>query len=171
MTRDDAAAAELLPLVYDEMRGLAKGHLARERRDHTLGPTALVHEAYLRLAGEDREWKSRSHFLAAAAIAMRHVLVDYARRRGAKKRGSGGNRVTLHTADVPGTDRELEVLEIDELLRQLATLDERKSRVVELRFFAGMSLEEIAEALDVARSTVAEDWTVARAWLASRLEA
>lgn len=161
-----------LPLVYDELKGLARGYLRGERGGHTLQPTALVHEAYLRVAGGAVDWNDKVHFLAAAATAMRRVLVDHARRRGAGKREGAREKVTLGTEAMGiGRDRDLEILELDDLLNRLAALDARKAKVVELRFFAGLGLDEVATALDVARSTVAADWAVARAWLASELGA
>ncbi len=170
-TRGDAeVASQLLPRVYGELRAVAARYLDRERADHTLQPTALVHEAYVRLAHHDRQWRGSVHFLAAAAVAMRCVLVDHARAKRADKR-NGGARVDLATGGGPDARRECEVLELDDLLARLRQLDARKARVVELRFFAGMTNDQIAEVLDVARSTVAEDWAVARAWLASQLGA
>ena len=174
MHGDRVAADELLPRVYDELKRIATAFLAHERAGHTLQPTALVHEAYLKLIGREKAWQGRVHFEAAAAAAMRRILVDHARKRGAQKRGQGGERVELESAEARemagalghGT---LEVLELDQLLGELAELDPRKARVVELRFFAGMTNEQIAEALGVARSTVADDWAVSRAWLASRI--
>lgn len=169
-TRGDAAAAsQMLPRVYGELRHLAAAYLERERNGHTLQPTALVHEAYVRLARAERPWNGSVHFLAAAAVAMRRVLVDYARRRRADKR-DGGHRVDLADDLAPADRREMELLELDDLLDRLRQVDPRKARVVELRFFAGMSNEQVAEALDLSRSTVAEDWVVARAWLASALK-
>jgi len=176
---DSRAAADLLPLVYDELRALAAQRLRRERGDHTLQPTALVHEAYMRLVGPEGSeasavWRTRAHFMALAARAMRRVLVDHARRRAAAKRGGSGDAraraaglLAEEVAD-PHAGPE-EVLALEELLVRLAALDERKARVVELRVFAGMTGEDIAEALGVARSTVADDWAVARAWLASEM--
>lgn len=166
---DAAAADQLLPLVYDELRALASAYLARERSAHTLQPTALVHEAYVRLVSADTAWTGRAHFLAVAAIAMRRVLVDHARRRNADKRGGGVDRVELLDADTRTDRRDMQILELDELLRRLEALDPRRARVVELKFFAGMTNEQIAEALGLARSTVADDWTVARAWLAAEM--
>jgi RNA polymerase sigma-70 factor (ECF subfamily) len=166
---DASATQKLLPLVYDELRRLAADYMKNERHDHTLQPTALVHEAYLRLVGSDQVWKGRSHFLAAAAVSMRRVLVDHARGRSAAKRGDRDGRITLAPDIAPSTDRDLDVLELDDLLAELARKDARKAKVVELRFFAGMTNDQIAEVLGTARSTVAEDWTVARAWLASRI--
>lgn len=165
---DAKAAADLLPLVYDEMRDIAARYMAEERAHHTLQPTALVHEAYLRLVGSQQDWQGRAHFLAAAAVSMRRVLVDHARRRAAEKR-RGGERITLSPDVAASAESDLDVLELDGLLTLLAARDPRKAKVIELRFFAGMTNEQIAEALGVARSTVAEDWTVARAWLATRL--
>lgn len=168
-TRGDAeVAAQLLPKVYGELRNVAASYLDRERAGHTLQPTALVHEAYVRLAGADRQWNGSVHFLAAAAVAMRCVLVDHARSKRTAKR-DGGARVDLATGGGPDLRRDYELLELDDLLERLRQLDARKARVVELRFFAGMTNDQIAEVLDVARSTVAEDWAVARAWLASQL--
>lgn len=170
-TRGDAGvAAQLLPEVYGEMRRVASSYLDRERANHTLQPTALVHEAYVRLAHGSRRWNDSVHFLAAAAVAMRCVLVDHARAKRTDKR-DGGARVDLATGGGPDARREYELLELDDLLERLRQLDARKARVVELRFFAGMTNEQIAEVLDVARSTVAEDWAVARAWLAAQLGA
>jgi RNA polymerase sigma-70 factor, ECF subfamily len=168
---DSGAISQLLPLVYEEMRALAAGYMQRERGNHTLQPTALVHEAYLRLVGSDQIWKGRAHFLAAAAVSMRRVLVDHARRRGADKRGAAHDRITLSAEIASSERRDTDVLELDELLTRLAAKDARKAKVVELRFFAGMTNDQIADVLDVARSTVAEDWTVARAWLAAQLGA
>jgi RNA polymerase sigma factor (TIGR02999 family) len=172
---DKVAAAHLLPQVYAELKRVAGKYLSQERRDHTLQPTALVHEAYLRLSSA-QAWHGRVHFLAAAAVAMRRVLVDHARRRAADKRAAG-ERIAMPTesqldapADAQAHARELRLLEFDELLEHLRRLDERKARVVELRFFGGLTNEQIADVLGCARSTVAEDWTVARAWLATRVQ-
>ena len=170
-TRGDAAVASaLLPKVYGEMRNVAAAYLDRERAGHTLQPTALVHEAYVRLANGNRQWNDSVHFLAAAAVAMRCVLVDHARAKRADKR-DGGARVDLATGGGPDARRECDLLELNDLLDRLRQLDARKARVVELRFFAGMTNDQIAEVLDVARSTVAEDWAVARAWLATQFGA
>lgn len=154
-------------LVYDELRRLATRGLQDQAPGHTLQPTALVHEAYLKLAErEDPPWRDRTHFLATAATAMRHILVDHARARGTEKRGGGWNRITLddHLGSVG--EREVDLLSLDEVLATLADLDERKARVVELRFFAGMSIDDAAEALEVSRQTVTNDWRFARAWMA-----
>ena len=142
--------------------------MRRERADHTLQPTALVHEAYLKVANRD-EWKSATHFRAVASNAMRQVLVDHARRRGRQKRG--GNRVTLTTDIAFEFDRDVEVLALDDALNALAQLDERKARVVELRFFGGLTARETGEVLGIAQKTVEADWYFARAWLHQRLDA
>lgn len=166
------ALDELLPLVYDELRALAAAYLRRERADHTLQPTALAHEAWLRLVDADQvHWQGRSHFLGIAARVMRRVLIDHARRVGARKRGGGRRRVTLSEATPLLDQEEVDVLALDEALTELAALDERKARVVEFRFFSGMSMREVAEALGVSQTTAEEDWYFARAWLARRLGA
>ncbi len=161
---------DLLPLLYDELRALAGAFLRRERSDHTLQPTALAHEAWLRLVDADQvNWQGRSHFLGIAARVMRRVLIDHARRVGAEKRGGGRRRVTLSEATPLLGQDEVDVLALDEALTELASLDERKARVVESRFFAGMNMREVAEALGVSQTTAEEDWYFARAWLATRL--
>jgi RNA polymerase sigma factor (TIGR02999 family) len=164
-------ADEVSPWLYDELRRLAARQLGRERPDHTLSPTALVHEAYLRLVGDAQlDWKERSHVLAAAAGAMRRVLVDHARRHGAAKRGRGWRRITLD--ETVAADRpEVEFLDLNNALEKLAKLDERGARIVELRFFAGLTLDETAEAIGVSRRTVASDWAMARSWLSRELSA
>ncbi len=167
---DRVAAAELLPIVYEELRRLAAGYMRQQRREHTLQPTALVHEAYVKLIHEaDTDWNDRGHFMAVAARAMRQVLVDYARRRGARKRGGDAVRVTLSALPAGCGSQELDLVEIEELLEHLGELDERKSRVVELRFFGGLTNEEIARVLEVSLRTVEGDWYVARAWLRREL--
>jgi RNA polymerase sigma factor (TIGR02999 family) len=165
----DLATATLLPLVYQELRLLAAKYISRKQVGISVQPTALVHEAYLRMADGRREWRSEAHFMAIAAIAMRNVLVDHARRKTAQKRGGGVANITLGSCEAVIADKGMEVLELDELLTRLAQLDPRRARVVELKFFAGMTNEQISEALDIARSTVADDWAVARAWLAAEL--
>ncbi|MEK6701925.1 MAG: sigma-70 family RNA polymerase sigma factor [Planctomycetota bacterium] len=166
---DENAVAQLLPLVYEELRRLARSYLGSERSGHTLQATALVHEAYVRLIGSDQVWTGRAHFMAVAAVAMRRVLVDHARRRKADKRGGDAARLELTDADAAEYRRDIKVLELDDLLEKLARLDPRRARVVELKFFAGMTNEQIAEVLGIARSTAAEDWAVARAWLAAEM--
>jgi RNA polymerase sigma factor (TIGR02999 family) len=172
----DAAAIErLLPLVYEELRGIAHAQLRHERQGHTLNTTALVHEAYFRLVDLERvPLQGRAHFFAIAARAMRQILINYAVRRKAAKRGGGQQPVVLDDADaLPDalTDAQAEeVLALDEALQRLVLLDERQARVVELRFFAGMDIEETAAALGISPATVKRDWTVARAWLNRELK-
>ena len=162
--RNDLEA--LLPLVYDELRRLAHHHLRNERPDHTLQSTALVHEAYFRLVGQELpQWESRAHFFAIAAQLMRQILVDYARRRRSSKRGSGVCRLTLDDAVALPRRKDVDVVALDDALNTLAEVDPRQSRVVELRFFAGLSLEETSEVMGIATATVQRDWTAARAWL------
>jgi RNA polymerase sigma factor (TIGR02999 family) len=161
-----AAFDALLPLVYKELRRQAHFQLRNERPDHTLQSAALVNEAYLRLVGANPpQWESRTHFFAIAAQLMRQILVDYARRHGSVKRGGNACKVTLEDATVTPRRTPLDVIAMDDALRSLARIDARQSRVVELRFFAGLSLEEISEALEIAPATVQRDWTAARAWL------
>jgi RNA polymerase sigma factor (TIGR02999 family) len=163
---DRNALDALLPLVYQELRRLAHFQLQRERQDHTLQTAALVHEAYLRLIGlNPPRWESRTHFFAIAAQLMRQILVDYARRHVAVKRGGGACKVSLEEATLVSKQKDVDVLSLDDALKALAKIDPRQSRVVELRFFAGLSLEEISEALEIAPATVQRDWTAARAWL------
>lgn len=167
--RGEASLAGMLPLVYDELRALAARQLSRQRPDHTLQPTALINEAYLRLAGQDYEsWKDRREFVIVAATVMRRVLVDYARRRHAEKRPQDHRRADIDESE-PGQVFGLELIAIDEVLEQLAEIDERQARIVELRYFAGLSMEETAETMDLSRSTVAREWRMARAWLKRRL--
>ena len=163
---DREALDALLPLIYDELHRLAHHHLRNERSDHTLRSTALVHEAYFRLVGQDfPQWQSRSHFFAVAAQLMRQILVDYARRRGASKRGSGVCMLTLDDAVALPQRKDLDIVALDDALNTLSEIDPRQSRVVELRFFAGLSLEETSEVMGIATATVQRDWTAARAWL------
>jgi RNA polymerase sigma-70 factor (ECF subfamily) len=160
------ASARLMPLVYKELRRLAQTYLRSERPDHTLQPTALVHEAYLRLIDQNRvEWQNRSHFYAVAAQMMRRILIDHARAHASEKRGGSGKRLSLDEASFLPGERAADLLELDEALKQLAITDERKSRVVELRFFGGLSVKETAEVLGVHTATVERDWVVAKAWL------
>lgn len=161
-------AEDLLPEIYSALRTIAERFLSRERPDHTLQPTALVHEAFLRLSDKDQRYLDAPHLLATAATAMRRILVDHARRRCAKKRGHREAHAEPEELADPLSEREATVLELDELIARLTALDERKARVVELRLFGGMTLDQVAAALGLARSTIADDWSVARAWLASR---
>jgi RNA polymerase sigma-70 factor, ECF subfamily len=167
---EQAALHAVTPLVYAELRQLARRALRRERQDHTLQTTALVHEAYIRLVGHDRtQWQTRAHFSAVAAQAMRRILVDEARRRLAAKRPDPAQRVELDEQwQLPAQPGEL--LALDDALGRLAALDARQARVVELKFFAGMELDEIAAALDVGTATVTRDWRLARGWLFRALE-
>jgi RNA polymerase sigma factor (TIGR02999 family) len=170
----DAQAGErLMPVVYQMLRRQAARYLRRERRDHTLPATALVHEAYLRLVGGHAAWVNRAHFFAMAARVMRQVLVDHARRYGAAKRGGGWTRVSLEGVDAapPGLEGELDLVALDAALEELAEMDAAKARVVELRFFGGLSLEETASALGVSVSTVTRQWRLARAWLHRKIVA
>jgi RNA polymerase sigma factor (TIGR02999 family) len=163
---DRAALDALVPVVYKELRRLAHFELRKERPNHTLQSTALVHEAYFRLVGQDLpQWESRTHFFAIAAQLMRQILVDHARRRRASKRGSGVCMLTLDDATALAQRKDVDVVAIDDALNTLAEIDPRQCRVVELRFFAGLSLEEISEVMGIATATVQRDWTAARAWL------
>lgn len=156
----------VFPLVYDELHNVAQRQLRSERTDHTLSATALVHEAYLRLAGADGiEWSSRAHFFAVAARAMRRILINHAEARNSQKRGGQWQRVEL-SADAAAThDEDVALIDLDRALTRLAALDERQCRIVECRYFAGMSIEETAAGLDISVATVKRDWTMARAWL------
>jgi RNA polymerase sigma factor (TIGR02999 family) len=163
---DRTALDALVPVVYKELHRLAHCELRKERPDHTLQSTALVHEAYFRLVGKNLpQWESRTHFFAIAAQLMRQILVDYARRHRASKRGSGVCMLTLDDAISLAKRKDVDVIAIDDALNTLAEIDPRQSRVVELRFFAGLSLEEISEVMGIATATVQRDWTAARAWL------
>jgi RNA polymerase sigma factor (TIGR02999 family) len=163
---DAKALDALLPLVYKELRCVARSQLRQERPDHTLQSAALVHEAYLRLVGlNPPQWESRAHFFAIAAQVMRQILVDYARRRRAAKRGGTVCKISVENAAMLSGQKDVELIALDDALHSLAKLDARQSRVVELRFFAGLSLEEISAALEIAPATVQRDWTAARAWL------
>lgn len=167
----DAAALEsLLPLVYDELRRLAASRLRRERPDHTLTPTSLVHEAYLRLTGgQPVDWQGRAHFFGVAARVMRRILVEHARHRTRQKR-SRQNEVSLDPELQPIEEAPSEeILAVDEALERLATLDARQARIVELRYFVGLSIEETADAVGISPATVKRDWSIARAWLQREL--
>jgi RNA polymerase sigma factor (TIGR02999 family) len=167
---DEAAAAQLLPLVYDELHALAERLLRREPADLTLQPTALVHEAYLKLVDQTRvQWQDRTHFFAVAAQAMRRILVDAARGRQAAKRGEGWQKITLDEAVAIFPERDVELLALDDALQKLSDLDPRQGQVVQLRFFAGLTSAEVADVLRVSTRTVEDDWRMARAWLRREL--
>jgi RNA polymerase sigma-70 factor, ECF subfamily len=167
---DKQAEERLIPLVYSELRGLAAYYLRGERPDHTLQPTALVHEAYMRLTRmENVDWQSRSHFFATAATAMRRILVDHARAQRAEKREGFREAISLDDALVISPGRSPDLITLDEALDRLVQLDERQSRIVELRFFGGLREEEIAQALGISVRTVKRDWRVAKAWLYDEL--
>jgi RNA polymerase sigma factor (TIGR02999 family) len=165
---DEDALRELLPLVYAELRRQAARHLRRERRDHTLQTTGLIHEAYLKLVDQRRvKWESRTHFYAIASQLMRRILVDYARTRHRAKRGGDDVRLSISAAaeKAASEPKPVDLIALDEALTRLAAIDEQQSRVVELRYFSGLSLEETAEILNVSRATAAREWSMAGAWL------
>lgn len=163
---DKAALDRLTPLVYDELRRIAHRYVQRERDGHTLQTTALVHEAYLRLAGQQKvDWQNRAHFFAVTAQVMRHILIDHARRRRYAKHGGEVEQIPIENAAVMSMRRADELIALEEALDELAQLDQRKSRVVELRYFGGLSLEETAEVLEISVMTVRRDWRAAKAWL------
>ena len=168
-TGDQQANAQLAPLIYDELRRTAAYYMRAERPDHTLQATALVHETYLKLVGQDIDWQSRAHFFAVAAQVMRRVLVDYARATKADKRAGKLVRIPLESALVYAEEQSGELIALDEALERLGQWDPRQSRIVELRFFAGLSVEETAEVLGISMRTVKRDWSMARAWLYSEL--
>jgi RNA polymerase sigma factor (TIGR02999 family) len=169
---DSKALDDLMPLVYREMRDLAARSLRRERAHHTLQSTALVHEAYLRLVHYDRiDWRSRAHFLAVAATIIRQILVDHARTRMRAKRGGGNLFLQLEESVAGAPQPELNLVALDDALLDLARLDQQQAKVVELRFFGGLSIEETAEVLSISDSTVKRDWAVAKSWLFRELGA
>jgi RNA polymerase sigma factor (TIGR02999 family) len=166
-----AIVDSLMPLVYDELRAMAHRHMQRERDDHTLVTTALVHEAYLNLIkNEQLDWQSRAHFFSMAAIAMRRILVDHARQRAAEKRGGGGAMVTFDEQQIAREVPPEEFLDLDEALQRLASLDPRQATVVTYKFFGGLTHEEIAEVLGVSVPTVHRDWRLARLWLSREMK-
>jgi RNA polymerase sigma-70 factor, ECF subfamily len=171
MAKGDSGAAEkLLPLVYSELHRLAASYMRRERPDHTLQATALINEAYLRLTKEDGEWNSREHFIGMAANVMRHVLVDYARAHKAKQRDGGLKRVELKDDLAISPEKIEEVVALDEALTRLESLHPRQGKVVEMRYFGGLSVEQIASLLGVSERSVKRDWSLARIWLFRELE-
>lgn len=167
---DRSSLDRLLPLVYNELRSVAANQLRSERDDHTLQATALVHEAYIRLL-EQREvdWCNRAHFFSIAAEMMRRILVNYAVQRSARKRGSGATRIALDDVASFAEGRDFDLVALDDALKTLSRLDEMQARIVELRFFGGLTIEEAAEVLDVSESTVKREWRMAKAWLKTQL--
>ena len=169
---DAQALDDLMPAVYDELRRMAHRHMARERPDHTLQATALVNEVYLQMQDQrGAQWKNRAQFFAVAAQMMRHILVDYARRHTRAKRGGGAQHVTLDEAMLVSKSNTDQLLALDDALQKLEQIDKRRSQVAVMRFFAGLSVEEIAQALSISVETVTRDWRTARAWLRNELSA
>jgi RNA polymerase sigma-70 factor, ECF subfamily len=168
---DEHAAEQLLPLVYKELHRLAKAYMRRERSDHTLQPTALINEAYLRLARENIDWQSRQHFIGVAANVMRHLLVDHARAHNAERRAGELDRVELEEGFMMSRERSKEVIALHDALSTLEGVDPRQSKVVELRYFGGFSVEEIAEILDISPRSVKRHWALARIWLFKHMAA
>jgi RNA polymerase sigma factor (TIGR02999 family) len=169
---DPAAAARLMELVYAELRALAGDYARRQRADHTLQPTALVHEAFLKLVDADEAaWNDRAHFFAVAATAMRQILTDHARAKRAQKRGGEWDKVTLSDVSTAGAKNAIDLIALDDALTELAAFDERKHRIVEMRFFGGLTVEEVARVVGVSTTTVESEWRAARAWLGVRLDA
>jgi RNA polymerase sigma factor (TIGR02999 family) len=167
---DQSARDELAPLIYDELRRMARGYLRRERPGHTLQPTALVHEAFLRLIDQSQvNWQNRAHFFGAAARLMRQILINHAETRRATKRGGEAERVSLDAAGHFTVGPEVDLIALDEALRRLERLDPQQGRIVEMRYFSGLTIEEIAEAIGVSPATVKRDWSMARAWLRREL--
>jgi RNA polymerase sigma factor (TIGR02999 family) len=165
------ALDQMLPLVYDELHRLASNYLRDERADHTLQPTALVHEAYLRLINQRSvDWRNRAQFLGVAASMMRRILVNHARDRAAAKRDGNRERISLSLVEVPSGGPDLDLVALDDALQRLTALDARKARVVELRFFGGLTMDEVAEAMGISLATVEREWSFARAWLYDAIE-
>lgn len=165
------ALDQLLPIVYDELQNIAHRFLLYERKDHTLTTIALVHEAYLNLVDQRQaNWQNKAHFLAIAAQSMRRILISYARQRNANKRGGGKPRITLVEEFIPGNTQEDDIIALDESLKRLEQFDERLSKIVEYRYFAGLSIEETAEVLNISPATVKRDWRTAKAWLLQDLK-
>lgn len=168
---DETAADQLLPVVYDELRRLAHGYMRNERSDHTLQATALVHEAYIQLVDwKNVSWQNRAHFFAAAAKLMRKILVDYAREKNALKRGGGVRTIALDEALSFPNRKEVDLLVLDDALEELHQFDPQQSKIVELRFFGGLTIEETAHALGISDSTVKRDWQIAKAWLFNKMK-
>jgi RNA polymerase sigma-70 factor, ECF subfamily len=168
---DQEAKARLTTLVYDELRRLASRYMGRERKDHTLQTTALVHEAYLRLVDQEKiQWQNRSHFFAIAAQLMRQILVDHARKHRSSKRGGSVFRLSLDEATIAAEQHPEDVIALHEALEELASIDPRKSQIIELRFFGGLTVEETAEVLKISPVTIMREWRLARAWLYRELK-
>jgi len=168
---DAAAREELIPLLYHDLRKLARRMLGGRRADHTLQSTALVHEAYLRMADRDRaRWQNREHFFAAAARAMRHILVDHARKRKAGKRGGGRVTLLLDEAAAAPQQRQLDLVALDDALTALGALDSAQAQVVELRFFGGLTIDDVAKVMGISPATVKREWATARTWLYAELQ-
>lgn len=168
---DRDALDRMVPLVYDELHRLASRYLSRERAGHTLTPTALVNEAYLRLVDQrNADWRNRAQFLGLAASMMRRILSNYARDRAAAKRDAGSERVSLSLVESPSGAPVVDLIALEDALALLTTLDERKAKVVELRFYGGLTMEEVAEVIGVSRATVEREWAFARAWLFDAIE-
>jgi RNA polymerase sigma factor (TIGR02999 family) len=166
------ALDQLVPLVYDDLRRLAAGYMGRETPGHSLQPTALVHEAYVRLIDQRRvQWRNRAHFFGVAANMMRRILVDHARKVRANKRGGAAERVTLTADDVAAPEQSFDVLALHESLERLAAFDPQQERIVELRYFGGLTIEETAEVVGVSPATVVREWTIAKAWLRTDMSA
>jgi RNA polymerase sigma factor (TIGR02999 family) len=169
---DRAATEKLFADVYSELRAIAAGYLRRERKNHTLRPTALVHEVYLKLVDQTRvSWRSQAHFLATAAQAMRRILVDHARKRAATKRGGNRHRIALDDNLAIESERDEDVLELDAALTKLTKLDQRQAHMIELRFFGGLSIDEVAKVTGISKRSVEREWTMVRAWLRRELSA
>ncbi len=163
---ESSAFDQLMPIVYGELQNIAHRFLVFERKDHTLTTTALVHEAYLNLVDQRQtNWQNKAHFFAIAAQSMRRILIDYARKRNTEKRGGGNPQITLIEELVPGNTYDEDIIAIDDSLKRLEQFDERLAKIVEYRYFAGLSIEETAEVLDVSPATVKRDWRTAKAWL------
>jgi RNA polymerase sigma-70 factor (ECF subfamily) len=167
---DQAALDQMTPILYQELKRIAKRYMVRERREHTLQPTALVNEAFLRLVDvHGIQWQDRAHFFAISAQMMRRILVNYALARGTRKRGGCAGKVSLESAMIASPERESQVVELDQALQELAKLDPRKAQIVEFRFFAGLGVEETAAVLKVSPQTVLRDWSIAKTWLAREM--
>ena len=167
---DENALNELLPLVYNELRRVAANQLKSERGDHTLQATALVHEAYLRLLEQKEvDWRNRAHFFSIASEMMRRILVNYAIQRNAKKRGDGATKIALDEAVSFANQRDFDLVSLDDALKNLAKFDEKQAKIVELRFFGGLTIEETAEVLEISDSTVKREWRMAKAWLKTQI--